>query len=120
MKNVFILITLYTTIYCAIECEGEQSRNITDISPNGCHALSVDADRYCCYYEGHNVDTDKDEKFCWEFEKTKIDNNKVKDTISQIEKGTDSHVTKAHKNVKLDCFASYLKNYFLMGLLLLF
>ena len=121
MKNVFILITLYTAIYCAIECEGEQSRNISDISPNGCHALSIQADRYCCYYEGKNLDTDKDEKFCWSFNKKQIDENQVKNTIEAIEKGTDSHVTKPHSNVKLDCFARVIKlSYVLFTLLNLF
>ena len=119
MKKLLIFVALVYAISCSQGCGDDE---YIPTEPKKCHDLAVDDKntKYCCYYEGHNVDTDKDEKFCWEFEKTKIDNNKVKDTISQIEKGTDSHVTKAHKNVKLDCFASYLKNYFLMGLLLLF
>ena len=119
MKKLLIFVALVYAISCSQGCGDDE---YIPTEPKKCHDLAIDDKntKYCCYYEGHNVDTDKDEKFCWEFEKTKIDNNKVKDTISQIEKGTDSHVTKAHKNVKLDCFASYLKNYFLMGLLLLF
>ena len=44
----------------------------------------------------------------------------MKETIEAIEKGTDSHVTKKHSGVKLDCFGFFEKfNPILIGLLLL-
>ena len=117
MKGLLLFITLYTFIYCAAECEGEQ---VTNISPEGCHSLLVDSDKYCCYFEGKNLDTNKDEKFCWAFKKEQIDENKVKNTIETIEKGTDSHVTKKHSSVKLDCFDRVINlSYSLFSLLIL-
>ena len=118
MKKIFLFITLYIYIYCSLSCESEQ---VTDISPDGCHKLSVEPDQYCCYFEGKNLDTNKDEKFCWAFKKVQIDDDKVKETIETIEKGTDYHVTKKHSNVELDCFSTFEKiNFALIGLALLF
>ena len=84
-----------------------------------------------CYYTGNDVETGDKEIYCWEFVKTDIGNGKIDDTIKKIEDGTESHSEgRKKKNVKLDCYvpnptstpssASYLKNYFLLGLLLLF
>ena len=117
MKKLIILIALVYAISCLSTCEDE----INPSEPETCHNMKETSvpNSYCCYYEGHNLSTDVNEKRCWEFEKSKIDNDGVDNVISQIEKGTDSHVTKPHDKVKLDCFASYLQNYFLLGLLLL-
>ena len=53
--------------------------------------------------------------------KSQIDDDKVKNTIEAIEKGTDSHVTKKHSDVELDCFSFYEKvNILLLALLILF
>ena len=52
------------------------------------------------------------------FSKKQIDENQVKNTIEAIEKGTDSHVTKPHSNVKLDCFARVIKLSFVLFTLL--
>ncbi len=68
-----------------------------------------------------NLSTNQKEIFCWAFLKTSIDDDKIDDTIKEIEKGTDSHVTKKHSDVELDCFSFYEKlNYILIGLLILF
>ena len=54
------------------------------------------------------------------YTKEQIDEKKVKETIEAIEKGTDSHVTKKHSGVKLDCFGFFEKFIpILIGLLLL-
>ena len=72
-------------------------------------------------YEGFNLDTNQNEKACWVFANTQIDNNKYKDTIDDIKKGTDSRVTEKHSDVKLDCLSFYekLKDYLLISLLIL-
>ena len=117
MMKGLLLSILCITISCNLECE---STNVTTITPEECHKLAVDANQYCCYYEGKNLDTSHDEKYCWAFRKEQIDDKKVKETIEAIEKGTDSHVTKKHSGVKLDCFGLFAKfNPVLIGLLLL-
>ena len=86
-----------------------------------CHSLSTsEDDSYCCYYTGKNLETGKNEVNCWEFKKFRIDNDKVFDTIKEIEKGTDDHVTKKHESVKLDCQGSYIKNILILLSLFLF
>ena len=117
MMKALLLSILYITISCNLVCEDP---GITTITPEECHKLAVDSNQYCCYYEGKNLDTKLDEKYCWAFRKDQIDNKKVKEAIEAIEKGTDSHVTKPHSGVKLDCFGFFEKfNPFLIGLLLL-
>ena len=116
MKKIIIFISVVYAISCLL-CEGQRSPS----NPGICHSLQTDLDdSYCCYYEGLNTATNTNEKECWEYEKVKIDNNGYKDVISAIEDGTDRHVTQKHENVKLDCFASYIKNFLFIGLLLLF
>ena len=66
MKKIILFFTLYINIYCSALCESDQ---IADISTDGWHKLSVDQDQYCCYFEGKNLDTNKEEKFCWVFKK---------------------------------------------------
>ena len=116
MKRIVIFIMLYITIYCSLEC----SDSFTDEpTPDACHKIQVDKSEYCCYYEGKNLDTNQKEKACWAFAKTLIDDDKIDDTIEAIEKGTDSHVTKKHSDVELDCFSFYEKiNYLLIALLI--
>ena len=117
MMKALLLSLLYITVSCGLECE---SANLTTISPDICHKLTVDANQYCCYYEGTNDKTKISEKFCWAFRKEQIDNKKVTETIAAIEKGTDSHVDKPHSGVKLDCFGFLEKfNPILIFLLLL-
>ena len=118
MMKALLLSLLYITVSCSLECE---STNVTTISPDECHKLAVDASQYCCYYEGTNLNTKLFEKYCWAFHKEQIDNKKVAETIADIEKGTDSHVTKPHSGVKLDCFGFFQKfNPISICLLLLF
>ena len=107
---------LYITIYCNLDC----SDSFTDEpSPDACHRIQVAKDEYCCYYEGYNLNTNQREKACQAFAKTSIYDDKVDDTIEAIEKGTDSHVTKKHSDVELDCFSFYEKiNYLLIALLI--
>ena len=121
MKKLIIFIALVFAISCKTMCgddefEPSEAKDCNDLE------TSDDNKNYCCYYTGTNVENSSDpEKYCWEFLKTDIDNDKVYDTIKAIEDGKDSHTGgKKKKDVKLDCFASYLKNYFLLGLLLLF
>ena len=117
MMKAFLLSILYITISCNLECE---STSVTTTSPDECHKLKVDSNQYCCYYEGKNLDTNVNEKYCWAFHKEQIDNKKVENTIEDIEKGTDSHVTKKHSGVNLDCFGLFEKfNPILICLLLL-
>ena len=118
MKKIGLFIALFIAISCTTECESYGS---PPNSPDVCHKLATQDSQYCCYYEGKNLDTNQNEKACWAFAKTQIDNNKYKDTIEAINKGTDSHVTKKHSDVKLDCLSSYekLKNYLLIVLLIL-
>ena len=118
MKKLIIFIALVYSISCSSMCDGtvpEGGKKCTDYEkadPNN---------DYCCYYTGNDAATGDSEKICWEFAKTDIDNGKIKDTIKKIEDGTESHSEGRKKNnVKLECSASYLKNYFLLGLLLLF
>ncbi len=119
MKKLIIFIALVYAISCKTMCDGSEPSEAKD-----CFDLETtdDKNNYCCYYTGINVDNSSDpEKYCWEFLKSAIDNDKVYDTIKAIEDGTDSHCEgQKKKDVQLDCFASYLKNYFLLGLLLLF
>ena len=118
MKNIILFITLYIAISCTTECESYETQ---PNSPDVCHKLATQDNEYCCYYEGKNLDTNQNEKACWVFAKTQIDNDQYKRTIEDINKGTDSHVTKKHSDVKLDCFSSYEKlNYLLIALLILF
>ena len=118
MKKIILFTILYITISCATMCGGEETQ---PTKPEDCHRLTAENNQYCCYYEGRNLDTNEDEKKCWGFYKTQIDDEKVKETIQAIEKGTDSHVTKKHSNVKLDCFSFYATlNYFLLALVILF
>ena len=117
MMKAHLLSILFITISCSLLCEDP---GVITITPEECHKLSVDSSQYCCYYEGKNLDTGADEKYCWAFHKEQIDEKKVKETIEAIEKGTDSHVTKKHSGVKLDCFGFFEKfNPILIGLLLL-
>ena len=118
MKKLIIFIALVYAISCKTMCDGalpEDDKNCTDY-------VKVDPNNdYCCYYTGTDVGTGDSEKMCMEFAKTAIDNYKVKDTIKAIEDGTETHCEgRKKKNVNLDCSASYLKNYFLLCLLLLF
>ena len=106
MKNIILFITLYFAISCLTECENYEAQ---PNSPDVCHKLAAQNSEYCCYYEGKNLDTNQNEKACWAFAKTQIDNNKYKETIEDIKKGTDSHVTKKHSDVKLYFFSSYKK-----------
>ena len=119
MKKLFLFMTLYLYISCALQCESEA---VTDPSPERCHGLSLLKENdYCCYYEGKNSNTGLNEKFCWEYPKESIDNDGYKKVIEAIEKGTDSHVTKPHTDVELDCFSSYIYyKYLLIGLIILF
>ena len=118
MKNIILFITLYIAISCTTECESYKTQ---PNSPEVCHKLAAQNNEYCCYYEGKNLDTNQNEKACWAFAKTQIDNDQYKKTIEDINKGTDSHVTKKHSDVKLDCFSSFEKlNYLLIALLILF
>ena len=117
MNKLLILALLLYSISCKTSCENPE---LIPSDSKECHNRAADDDKYCCYYEGHNLDTDQNEKFCWEFIKKKIDDNKVQETIKNIEDGTDDHVSKKHNKVKLNCFASHLKIYSLLALLLLF
>ena len=117
MKNIILFITLFIAISCTTECESYQ---LEPTAPEVCHKLAKLESQYCCYYEGKNLDTNQNEKACWAFAKTQIDDNQYKKTIEDINKGTDSHVTKKHSDVKLDCFSSFEKlNYLLITLLIL-
>ena len=78
MMKGLLLSILFITISCNLECE---STNVTTITPEECHKLAVDSNQYCCYYEGKNLDTSHDEKYCWAFRKEQIDDKKVKETI---------------------------------------
>ena len=118
MKKIILFIILYINISCSSQLCGADE--VIPNEPKYCHTIPADNKDYCCYFKGKNLDTNVDEKFCWAFAKTQIDDGKYKDTISDLEKGTDSHVTKKHSNVKLDCFSSYLKSYVLITLFLLF
>ena len=116
MKKLILFFMLYFAIDCKLNCESEE---ITNPTPDICHDLQAENNHYCCYYEGKNLDTNENEKFCWAFYKDKIDNNKYTEVIEAIEKGTDSHVTKKHSKVELDCFSSYEAiNYFLLALII--
>ena len=117
MMKALLFSILCITISCSLQCE---EYNSTVISPEECHKLKVDTNQYCCYYEGKNLDTNLDEKSCWAFRKEQIDSDTVKATIEAIEKGTDSHVTKKHSGVKLDCFGFFEKyNLYLLFALIL-
>ena len=118
MKKITLFIVLFIAISCTTECESYETQ---PNSPEECHKLASLEGQYCCYYEGFNLDTNQNEKACWAFANTQIDDNKYKDTIDDIKKGTDSHVTKKHSDVKLDCLSSYekLKNYLLIALFIL-
>ena len=119
MKKLIIFIALVYAISCSTACGDEQ---FDPSDAKACFNLPTEENNYCCYYTGTSVENSSDsEKYCWEFAKSDIDNDKVYDTIKKIEDGTDTHCGgKKKKDVQLDCFASYLKNYFLLGLLLLF
>ncbi len=121
MKKLIIFIALVFAISCKTMCDDDE---YVPSEAKSCFDLETtdDKNNYCCYYTGTSVENSSDpEKYCWEFSKSVIDNDKVYDTIKKIEDGTDTHCGgKKKKDVQLDCFASYLKNYFLLGLLLLF
>ena len=115
MKKIFVFSCLIYAGICTTLCESSE----TPKEPKDCHVLETELDNsYCCYYKGKNLDTQLEEINCWEFKKSRIDDDQVFDTISQIEKGTDDHVTKKHENVQLDCYGSYLKNYLIIFALL--
>ena len=118
MKILILFIVLFVTISCTTLCGGEVA---IPNKPEECHKMDIDESQYCCYFEGKNLNSNENEKFCWAFAKTQIDDDKYKDVIKAIEKGTDSHVTKKHSDVKLDCYSFFEKlNYFLLVLLVLF
>ena len=115
MNKLIVFSILYITISCATLC-GENDV-IIPTKPEDCHKYTEENGPYCCYYEGKNLDTNQEQKYCWGYYRERIDNDKVKEVIDAIEKGTDSHVTKKHSDVKLDCFSFYEKlNYFLFAL----
>ncbi len=115
MKKLILFSILYISISCSTLCE--EVGEIVPKEPEDCHKLTSADGPYCCYYEGKNLDTNQEEKYCWGYYRERIDNDKVKEVIDAIEKGTDSHVTKKHSDVKLDCFSFYEKlNYFLFAL----
>ena len=119
MKRLFILITFIIFVTSKTTCGDE---DYTPTEPNNCHTQDTQDNNnyYCCYFEGKNLDTNQNEKYCWEYTKKMIDDGQYKDAIKQIEKGTDFHTNKKHSDVKLDCFSSYLKNLFLTSILILF
>ena len=118
MKKLILFSILFYSIYSATLCEGEETG---PNKPEDCHNMDKEENQYCCYYEGKNLATNENEKHCWAFPKNRIDDDNYKEVIEGIEKGTDSHVTKKHSDVKLDCFSFYEKlNYLLLALLILF
>ena len=118
MKKLILFIILIVTISCATLCGGDV---VIPNKPEDCHKMEKEESQYCCYFAGKNLDTNQNEKYCWAFAKTQIDDDKYKKTIEDIEKGTDSHVTKKHSDVELDCYSFFEKlNYLLLALIILF
>lgn len=113
-KLIFFLAILYF-INCVETCISK-----TPVEPEDCEGLTLlDQTNYCCYFEGKNEQTGVFYKKCWEFKKENIDNERIQNTIEQLEKGTDDHVDKKHSGVKLDCNANYLKIFSLITFALL-
>ena len=62
MKKLLIFVTLVFAISCKQAC-GDDEYIPADVKK--CHELDTEDNNkyYCCYYEGYNLDSNKDEKY---------------------------------------------------------
>lgn len=94
----------------------ETNLDVNDI--NECIGKKVSSeDNYCCFY--HYSYLGPEAKYCMEFPKKDIDNNKIKETINLIELGQywESRI-QTYDVISIVCKSSFIKNkYFLYFLI---
>ncbi len=97
----------------------ETNLDVNDISE--CVGKTVSSkDNYCCFY--HYSYLGPEAKYCMEFPKKDIDNNKIKETINLIELGQywESRI-QTYDVISIVCKSSFIiNNYFIYFLIFIF
>ena len=81
--HLFIVLILFVLIKSEADNECETGKDVNEFKD--CKGKSVKPDNYCCFihlsYLGPHA------KYCFEFPKKDIDNNRIKQTINLIQDG---------------------------------
>ena len=121
LKSIILRLLVFLSLFILIKNETQENKCETDLDVNDiseCIGKQVSSpDKYCCFY--HYSYLGPEAKYCMEFPKKDIDNNKIKETINLIELGQywESRI-QTYDVISIVCESSFIINkYFLYYLI---
>jgi hypothetical protein len=121
LKSIIISLLIFLSLFNLITNETQENKCETNLDVNDiseCIGKPVSSkDNYCCFY--HYSYLGPEAKYCMEFPKKDIDNNKIKETINLIELGQywESRI-QTYDVISIVCESSFIINkYFLYFLI---